>query len=306
MYPTMQEQENHNFYMPRYWLLWLLLGLVYPVTCLPLKAQRRIGRWLGKLLYLFGHYRRHIATVNLQLCFPELKASEQHTLLKKHFALYGVSVIESFATWWSKPEIINRHVEYSGLENFEQALAEKRGILLLSGHFTTLEIGSRLLGQRMPFSGMYRRHKNPLFEHVMSTGRQRWIDGKTYDRKDVRGVLKSLKAGHAIWYGPDQDYGRKHSVFVPFMGVMAATVTGTSRWARLTNAIVLPYFVERTENGYHVKVLPRLESFPTGDQQADAIRINQIIEKQIRLSPENYLWTHRRFKTRPDGEPRPY
>lgn len=299
----MQEQHHHRFYMPRYWLLWLLLGLLYPVTRLPLNRQRRIGRRLGGILYVFGRSRRHIAGVNLRLCFPELSASRRHALLKRHFALYGVSIIECFASWWSEPELINRHIEYTGLENFERALAEKRGILLLSGHFTTLEIGSRLLGQKIPFSGMYRRHKNLLFEHIMSEGRKRWINGRLYDRRDVRGMLKSLKAGNAIWYGPDHDYGRKHSIFVPFMGVTAATVTGTSRWARLTNAIVLPYFVERTQSGYHVRVLPQLENFPTHDQQADAIRINQIIEKQIRVSPENYLWTHRRFKTRPTGEP---
>ncbi len=302
----MQKQDHHHFYMPEYWLLWLLLGLLYPVTRLPLSMQRWIGRRLGSVLYLFGHNRRHIAAVNLRLCFPKLPASRQHTLLKQHFALYGVSIIECFATWWSKPKIINQHIKYTGLENFDQAMTEKRGILLLSGHFTTLEIGSRLLGQKIPFSGMYRKHKNPLFEYIMSEGRKRWINGKAYDRRDVRGILKSLKAGNAIWYGPDQDYGRKHSIFVPFMGVNAATVTGTSRWARLTNSIVLPYFVERTQSGYHVRVLPRLENFPTSDQRADAIRINQVIEKQIRVSPENYLWTHRRFKTRPAGEPHPY
>ncbi len=302
----MREQGNHNFYTPGHWLLWLLFGLLYLVTRLPLSMQHWVGRRLGSLLYLFGRRRRHIAAVNLRLCFSGLQASQRHTLLKRHFALYGVSVIECFTAWWSKPEIINRHTEYTGLENFEQALAEKRGILLLSGHFTTLEIGSRLLGQKIPFSGMYRKHKNPLFERIMSEGRERWIAGRSYDRRDVRGILKSLKAGNAIWYGPDQDYGRKHSIFVPFMGVTAATVTGTSRWARLTNAIVLPYFVERTESGYHVRVFPRLENFPTSDQEADAIRINQIIEKQICVSPENYLWTHRRFKTRPAGELRPY
>jgi KDO2-lipid IV(A) lauroyltransferase len=153
---------------------------------------------------------------------------------------------------------------------------------------------------------MYRPHKNPLFERIMSNGRERW-NGKIIERRDIRQILRSLKSNRAVWYGPDQDYGRKHSVFVPFMGVQTATVTATSRLARLSGAAVVPYVIRRTDTGdYHVVVFPELENFPSDDLEQDARRINEWLEQQIRLQPENYFWTHRRFKTRPAGEDRPY
>ncbi len=301
----MPDAASNHLYAPKHWPLWCLFALIYPVTLLPLSWQRPFGKALGFLLFHLGPHRRHIADVNLKLCFPELTDNERLKLLRDHFSLYGMSLIESFSAWWMPRSRFHPHASYEGLEHLDEALSQKNGVLLLSGHFTTLEIGLRLLGKKQPFHIMYRRHKNPLFEETMSGGREAHV-GKTIDRKDVRGILSSLKAGNAVWYGPDQDYGRKHSVFASFMGIPAATVTGTQRWARVSGAAVVPYFVERTNKGYHVKVLPALSNFPTDDAEQDATRINQIFEQQIRLHPENYLWTHRRFKTRPKGEARPY
>lgn len=294
-----------KLYAPKYWPLWCLYACLYPVTLLPLSLQRSIGRGCGGLLYIFGPHRRHIADINLQLCFPELDDEQRKQLLRRHFSLYGMGLLESFSAWWVSDKRFNPQVTYDGLQHLQDALQQNKGVLLLSGHFTTLEIGLRLLGRQQPFHIMYRRHKNALFERTMSGGRERFT-GKTIDRKNVRGILNSLKSGHAVWYGPDQDYGRKHSVFAPFMGVQAATVTGTQRWARVSGSPVIPYFVARTANGYHVKIFPALTDFPSDDAIVDATYINRLFEKQIRQQPENYLWTHRRFKTRPDGEARPY
>ena len=292
--------------VPRYWPLWLLLGLLFPITQLPLVMQQAFGRALGFLLYHLGAHRRHIATVNLSLCFPDRDEAAKKSLLKKHFALYGISLIETFAAWWSRPAIFNDKVTYEGLHHLTEALQQGNGVLLVNGHFTTLEIGQRLLGQKIPFDMMYRPHKSLLFERIMSNGRQRW-NGKVVDRKNVRDILRSLKSNRPIWYGPDQDYGRKHSVFVPFMGVMAATVTATARLAQLSGAPVVPYVVRRTDNhGYHVKVYPPLSDFPSDDAEQDARKVNQWFEKRIREVPEDYLWTHRRFKTPPPGQSRPY
>jgi KDO2-lipid IV(A) lauroyltransferase len=261
---------------------------------------------LGFVLYHLGKKRRHIASVNLSLCFPDLAEEQRQALLRKHYGLYGTSLLESFSAWWSRPGLFEGRVTYEGLEHLRSALEKGHGALLVNGHFTTLEIGQRLLGQKIPFDMMYRPHKNPLFEHVMSRGRERW-NGKVIDRRDVRNILRSLKSNHPIWYGPDQDYGRKHSVFVPFMGVMAATVTGTSRLAKLSGAAVVPYVARRTgDHGYHITVYPEFRDFPSDDLERDATRINQWFEQQIRQVPEDYLWTHRRFKTPPPGGTRPY
>ena len=291
---------------PKYWLLWFLFGLIYLITRLPLPLQHAIGRLLGFCLYWLGPRRRHIAAVNIDLCLAQLSTAERKTLLKQHFGHYGISLIESFTAWWASPATLQGRVEYEGLQHLQQALDGGNGVLLIGSHFTTLEIGVRLLNLKIPFDMMYRPHKNLLFNTVMSKGRERW-GGKVIDRRDVRALLASLKNNHPLWYGPDQDYGRKHSVFVPFMGVTAATVTGTSRLAKISGAAVVPYFVERLKKSrYRIIVHPALENFPGDSTEADAETINRIIEAQIRKSPVDYLWTHRRFKTRPDGEPRPY
>ena len=271
--------------------------------------QHRIGRLVGICLYHLGRKRRHIAAVNLSLCFPELDEVQRKLLLKQHYRFHGMGLIETFMAWWSRPSLFQNRVSYEGLEHLTEALKKGKGVLLLSGHFTTLEISGPLVSMKMQpvqFDMIYRAHKNPLFDHIMAKGRERW-NGKVIDRRDIRGILRSLKSNHMVWYGPDQDYGSKHSVFVPFMGVMAATVTGTARLAKLSNAPVIPYLARRTGNGgYHVKVFPALENFPCGDPEQDAIRINQWFDQQIHQEPADYIWTHRRFKTPPPGGSRPY
>lgn len=302
----MKEQSKSSLLLPKFWLLWLAFALIYPITRLPLSIQHPIGRVLGFLLYYLGPRRRHIANVNLSLCFPELDADARKTLLKKHFGLLGISVIEMFSTWWAKPAIFDGKVTFEGIEHLTSALEQGKGVLVLGGHFTTLEIGGRLMAQKIPVDTIYRAHKNPLMEKVMTRGRERWM-GKTIDRRNIKQILRSLRSNHLVWYGPDQDYGKKYSVFVPFMGVMAATVTGTSKLARISGSPVIASLVRRTDNyGYHIKLFPPLEGFPSDDLEQDATRINQWFEQQIRQEPADYLWTHRRFKTPPPGGKRPY
>lgn len=294
------------FLAPRYWPLWSAFALLYPVTRLPLAVQQKIGSVLGMLLYRLAAKRRHFAAVNIELCFPELSENERTELLARHFRHHGIYLVETFTAWWANTNLFNGKVIYEGLEHLDAALAEGNGVLLLGSHFSTLEIGIRLIGERKSFDIMYRPHRNPLFESVMCRGRMR-CGGKMIDRRNVRLLLDSLRNNNAVWYGPDQDYGRKHSVFVPFMGNIAATVTGTSRISRISGAPVVPYFVDRLDGSqYHVRILPKLEKFPTGDPELDATTINRLIEHEIRKRPESYLWTHRRFKTRPQGVDRPY
>ena len=297
------------FFHPRFWLLWLGLGVLWLVVQLPYKVQLCIGRGLGALMYRVAGDRRRIATRNLELCFPEKTRAERKQLLKDNFASTGIAFFEmAMSWWWSKPRLAKlAHVE--GLEHLKQAQLEGKGVILMAFHFTTLEIGAALLGQQHTIDGMYREHKNPLFDFIQRRGRERHnVDSLAVERDDVRGMLKLLRSGRAIWYAPDQDYGAKQSIFVPLFGIQAATVTATSKFAKLGKAQVVPFTQQRLADGsgYKLVIHPPLSNFPGESDEADCLRINQWVERAIRECPEQYLWAHRRFKTRPPGEPKLY
>ena len=297
------------FFHPRFWLLWSGLGVLWLVVQLPYKVQLRIGRLLGAVMYRVAGERRRIAARNLELCFPEKTVAERTWLLKENFVSTGIAFFEmAMSWWWAKPRLAKlAHVE--GLEHLQQAQREGKGVILMAFHFTTLEIGAALLGQQHTIDGMYREHKNPLFDFIQRRGRERHnLDSLAVERDDVRGMLKLLRAGRAIWYAPDQDYGAKQSIFVPLFGIEAATVTATSKFAKLGKALVVPFTQQRLADGsgYKLVIHPPLNDFPGESDEADCLRINQWVERAIRECPEQYLWAHRRFKTRPPGEPKLY
>ncbi len=302
-------QFRAAFFHPRFWLLWLGLGVLWLVVQLPYKWQLGIGRLLGMVMYRVAGDRRRIAARNLELCFPEKTADEREMLLKQNFASTGIAFFEmAMSWWWSKPRLAKlAHVE--GLEHLKQAQREGKGVILMAFHFTTLEIGAALLGQQHTIDGMYREHKNPLFDFIQRRGRERHnLDSLAVERDDVRGMLKLLRSGRAIWYAPDQDYGAKQSIFVPLFGIQAATVTATSKFAKLGKAQVVPFTQQRLADGsgYKLVIHPPLDDFPGESDEADCLRINQWVERAIRECPEQYLWAHRRFKTRPPGQPKLY
>ena len=291
-----------RFAAPRFWPLWLGLALWWLVAQLPYRAQLLLGRLLGDLMYLTLARRRHIARVNLGLCFPELDATSRHRLLRETFRSSGISLLETATAWWGRDAMLAplNHVE--GLEHLDAAQADGKGVILLSAHFTCLEIGGRLLSQHRDFHVVYKYHRNPLFERVMKHGRERHFE-EAIERSDIRSMIKVLKKGHNCWFALDQDFGYQNAVFAPFMGMPAATLTSTSRIARLTGCAVVPFFVRRLPGaqGYQLSLLPALENFPSGDDLADATRTNALIEAEIRKAPAQYLWVHRRFKSRPEG-----
>jgi len=293
----------HRFLAPRHWPVWLGLGVVRLVAALPYRLQMGLGRVLGGLLPRLSARRRHIAATNLRIAFPELGEAERERLLAAHFRSLGMGMVETAMAWWSSDRQLAPLARVEGLEHLQAALARGHGVLLLSAHFTSLEIGGRLLSLHAPFHVTYRRHETPLFEEVMRRARERNFE-RAIPREDVRGFIRSLKGGHAVWYAPDQNYGHKHSVFAPFFGTVCATNTGTSRLAKLSAAPVVPYFPRRLADGsgYVLHILPPLAGFPSGDPVADAARINGLIEAEVRLAPEQYLWIHRRYKDRPEGE----
>ncbi|THG78467.1 lipid A biosynthesis lauroyl acyltransferase [Pseudomonas sp. A-1] len=297
------------FLHPRFWPLWLGLGLLWLVVQLPYVVLLRLGRALGALMLLGAVSRRHIAARNLELCFPELSATERARLLRKNFASSGIAFFEMAMSWWWPRARLARLAHVEGLEHLQAAQREGQGVILMSLHFTTLEIGAALLGQHHTIDGMYREHKNPVFDFIQRRGRERHNpDASAIEREDVRAMLKVLRAGRAIWYAPDQDYGRKQSIFVPLFGIPAATVTATTKFARLGKARVVPFTQQRLADGsgYRLTLHPPLADFPGDSEEADCLRINRWIEQAVRACPEQYLWAHRRFKTRPEGAPKLY
>jgi Kdo2-lipid IVA lauroyltransferase/acyltransferase len=299
-------QFRAYFLLPRFWPLWLGLGLLWLLVQLPYPLLLQLGRGLGALMFRFAGSRRYIARRNLELCFPELSQAQRERLLRENFASTGIAFFEMAMSWWWPQARLQRLAKIEGLEHLQQAQAAGQGVILMALHFTTLEIGAALLGQRHTIDGMYREHKNPLFDYVQRRGRERHNrDATAIEREDVRAMLKVLRAGRAIWYAPDQDYGRKQSLFVPLFGIQAATVTATTKFARLGRAKVVPFTQERLADGsgYRLVIHPPLEDFPGESEEADCLRINQWVEEAVSALPEQYLWAHRRFKTRPDGEP---
>ena len=297
----------HRYPGPRYWPVWLGLGVMKLMSALPHRVQLRIGSALGRALGVLARHRRHVAAVNLHRCFPELDATARARLLRAHLAATGIGLFETATCYWAPDAAIAALGVVEGLEHYDAARARGRGVILLSAHFTTFEIGAALLARQRPFHPMYRPNRNPLFNAVMCGARERRSGCTGLQRKDLRGLLRALRRNEAVWYAPDQDYGAKGTVYVPFFGVPARTITATSRLARMSGAAVLPYWPERLADGrYRVHILPMLEDFPSADETADAARINRLIEDWARCVPEQYYWVHRRFKGRPAGEPPVY
>lgn len=269
--------------------------------------QLAIGRAVGAVAWLLPLPTKRIARVNLALCFPQLSEGERRRLLWRHYQSLGMAVAEFASAWWASERTLDGLDQPEGLENLQQALAQGKGVIMLGTHFTNLDLGGRLLRRHVPFAVMYRHQKNALFDRVMRRARGQ-IFSKAIERDDVRGLVRTLKENGAVWYAPDQNYAGKGQVFAPFFGVQAATNSGTARLARMTGAPILPFTnIRRADGkGYRLILGPVLEDFPSGDAEQDTARINAVIEEQIKLAPEQYLWVHRRFKNRPPGEPRVY
>ena len=281
---------------PRYWPTWIALGVLRAFSQLPYPVLLWLGRRIGDLLVRLPLSFVRIARRNLELCLPELSPVQRERLLKEHFHSIGIGMFETAIAWWSPDERIERLTRLEGEEHLQAALARGRGAILLSAHFTTLEIGGRVLCDRMPTNIMYRPTKNPVLERFLASNRSRKAR-RAIKRDDIRTLVTALKSNEPVWYAPDQSYRKKGAEMVPFFGIPAATNTATSRLARMTGAAVLPFFPERLpRGGYRMVIHPMLEDFPSDSPAADAQRFNELLEAQVRRVPGQYLWLHRRFK----------
>jgi Kdo2-lipid IVA lauroyltransferase/acyltransferase len=284
------------FLAPRYWATWVGLGVLRTLETLPYPMQLRVGAALGGLIRLLPLAYVRIARRNIELCMPELSATQRSALIERHFQSLGMALCETANTWWSGNRRVEALAEVRGLENLQAALAKGRGAIMIGGHFTTIEIATRILGTVVPLNVVYRSTKNQLLSQTMVTGIAR--NGRPIAHDDIRTMVRALKKNEAVWYAPDQSYRNKGAAMVKFFGIPAATTTATSRLARISGAAVLTYFPERLPGnaGYRVMIGPALENFPGADAVDDAERFNRLLEAQIRRVPEQYLWMHRRFK----------
>ena len=299
-------QFRWTFLQPRYWGIWLIVGLLWLIVQLPYVWQLPIGRSLGRLFLRLSQKRRYpIAATNIRLCFPELNAQQQTELLQQHFENLGITLIETAFAWWGCAKRLKPLGRVEGLSHLEAALAQDKGVILFSAHYTTLEIGLRFSVMQALIHFAYRAHENPLLDYLIISNRNRHSGGGIR-RDNIRQMIKALRQNKAVWFAPDQNSGE--GIFAPFFGVMAATNTATVRLAKMTGATIVPYSSRRLANnqGYVVEFLPALDNFPSDDTFVDVSRLNKIIETAVRQAPEQYLWVHRRFKDRPDGEDRFY
>jgi KDO2-lipid IV(A) lauroyltransferase len=289
---------------PRYWLLWLALGIAYLISWLPYRVLMSLGRGLGRLSFKLLKSRGRIARRNLELCFPDMPDNERELLVKRNAEETGCAAMETLIGWWWPTWRIRRIAHFKGYEHIQAELAKGKGVLLLAPHMLHLEAAGRVFGLTHPSIGFYRPHNNALMEFFMYRGRSR---GNKYmiGKRDVKALLRALNEGEVCFYLPDQDYGRNRAIFAPFFAVQETACTnGTLLFANAANCAVIPIYTSKLPNnqGYQIEALPALTDFPGKDEYAAICRVNQWVEQAILKHPEQYMWVHRRFKTRPDPD----
>lgn len=302
--PQADRKPLSSFWTPNYWPMWLAIGLLRLVILLPHGFALSLGKALGRLAHGIGGKRRAIVRRNLALAFPELSEAERNSLARRHFESLGASLIELGLARWSSDAWADRMTTIEGVEHLEKAVAEGRGVIFLSAHFTTLEFSGRKLKLNSPpFDLVYRAFRSGMSTEFIRTTRER-SGRQTIEKNDIKRMVRSLREATPVWYAPDQSYRGKLAEVVPFFGVPCMANTATSSLARLGKAVVLPYFPRRLENGrYHIAIWPPLENFPSGDPIRDTEQYHEVLEKAIRLCPDQYYWVHRKYKNLPDGYP---
>lgn len=282
-------------------VLWLL-------HFLPLPLLAPIGEAVGLIAYATISKRRHIARTNLCLCFPHMAPPERERLLRRHFRCFGRALLESSIAWWGSEQRLRRVVRMEGEDEIKAAIAEGR-IIAFAPHFVGIELEGIRLGMDYGGVAVYVRQKDPYVDAFLKRRRTRFPGTRMISRQEgATAIVRALRAGRALQLSPDMDLGAKDSVFVPFFGVKAATVPALAGVCKLAGARVVPLVIRQLSRGrgYVVRAYPPWENFPSGSPEADARRMNAFVEERVLEMPEQYLWTHRRFKTRPPGEPSRY
>lgn len=295
---------------PYYWPTWLVLGVMWLIVQLPYTLHLKLAKVIAFLFFIFSKNRRHIVETNLELCFPEKSEQERKKLLKQHFFSAAMALFEMGIVWWWPKRRYKNIYRIEGLQYLETLQAQGKGVILTSCHFTNLDVGAGAVAHYFPVDALFRMHKNHALDYVQTRGRcSNNPETRFIARENVKDMIASLRQGRIVWHAPDQDFGKKsRSVFVNLFGVPAAIIPTTSRIAKAGRAVVVPLTQERLKDGsgYLVKVHAPVTEFPAKSEQEDAQLLASLIQKAILEAPDQYMWMHRRFKTRPPGEPPVY
>ena len=293
-----------HFLLPKFWMTWLLVSFLYAFSWLPYKLQMRVGRAVGRLLMRLVPKRTKVARRTLTLAFPNMPATEREALVKRNFENAGMALFETGIAWWWPNWRLRRMLSITGQEYIDAGKRSGKGMFVLLFHFLNLEVHARAAGMFHSSVGLYRPHNNAVMEYLQTRGRNR-SNKYMIDRKDVRGMINALEQGEMAGYLPDQDYGRRRSVFVPLFAVPdACTTVGTSIFANVENVTTLVSVLKRLpdDRGYCIHFYPPAQAIPSGDAKEDARRVNKEVERAVAMQPELYMWMHRRFKTRPSDD----
>lgn len=283
----------------------LVAGLLWSLHGLPFRLMAALGGVLGWLLYWLAGSRRRVGEINLRLCFPNMPEAERQAILRGHFIALARMMLEYAYCWFASQARLKQIMRIEGMEHL-RAL-DGQPVILVMPHFTGLDMAGLRVSLETPVVSIYSKQKDAGLDAYVEQKRLRFDTGIVLSRQaGIRPALKALKQGYRFYYLPDQDFGARDSVFAPFFGVPAATITGLSRLAKASGAKALPCYPRRETNGYTLVIEPPLADYPSDDVEADARRMNAIIEAQILKQPTQYFWLHKRFKTRPEGEARFY
>jgi len=286
------------------------MGLLRLIVILPLRSLERIGSAFGMLIFYIRPSRTEVARINMRIAFPEKNQNEINALCKANFKQLGIGTLEVGLAWWQQRKLLN-NCRINGLENLTDALRKNNGVILLTSHFTCLEIGAHIICTKTPLEAVYKPARNKLFDYFMVKNRNKHFT-KLISNDNPRKIISALKKNHVVWYAPDQNLRGKDMVFAPFFNKMATAITAPSRLAKATGASLVPYYIKRqndTDTGkviYELFIQPAVNNFPSDDTEKDAALVNKINEDLVRENPEQYLWVHKRYKTRPEGEPPVY
>ena len=290
-----------DYFLPKNWVILLLLGLTRIISILPFKALLGLGSVIGSLLYLLPSSRKYIAKRNIELCFPDLSEKERDSLLRKHFASLGIGFLEVGIARWKSNKSLKKIVKVEGIEYLKEAVKKDKGVILMSAHFTLLEITALIAREGItenlpPLVGMYRVGSNPIINRFFRATRLRSVESLV-TKFEIKGLIRALKDKKIVWYASDQSFAGKNAVEVDFFGHQASTTSAICRFVEMTGSPVLPYFAKRLENGkgYVLQIYPEVDP-DTSDPQKYMQNIYTVLEEHILQHPEQYYWVHRRFK----------
>jgi len=296
------EYYYRQFLHPRYWATWLGIGLMFLISLLPYQGKMWLGTQLGLIMYKLGGIRLQITRTNINACFPELNTDEREELIRQSFIANMKGLVETTIAWWGNHQPILDKLEVHGLEHLKEAEARGKGVILVGGHFSIMDLAGPMVNSVFKFSYMYRPNDNPLFDAVIERHRLRYRHEK-FSKHELKDMIAFVKQGNTVWYGYDQDFGARRSVFAPFFGIQTATLKTTMSITRETGATILMISQLREKDGiYSIRFSPILENIAADDDIVAATRLNKQLEDFIKIHPEQYLWMHRRFRSRPEGE----